>query len=306
MLTHPLMPKLKALKLSGMAETLDGRSQTAQERSLAPLEFLALLLDDEIERRDQGRLRRRIKEAGLEEGKTLARFDFAAAPRAPKTLLADLALCRFVARAENLLFTGPAGTGKSHLAQALAYEAIKRGYKALCRPVHLLLGALGAARADGTYPRARSRLVRVDVLVLDDFGLIPLSAQAAEDLYEIIRERYEQRPIVLTSNRAPEEWDEIFGNPLLASAALDRLTHHAHMLELTGSSYRQRGKRREAGDKKKAQVSAEGAASEVGATKEVAGQRTSAKGATRRQGSAKGARGQQAPRNIVMQKETTQ
>lgn len=278
MLTHPLMPKLKALRLSGMLESLEERARTAQERSLAPLEFLALLLDDEIERRDQSRLRRRIKEAGLEEGKTLARFDFAAAPRTPKTLLADLALCRFVARAENLLFTGPAGTGKSHLAQALAYEAIKRGYKALCRPVHLLLGALGAARADATYPRVRSRLVHVDLLVLDDFGLIPLSAQAAEDLYEIIRERYEQRPIILTSNRAPEEWDDVFGNPLLASAALDRLTHHAHVLELTGSSYRQRGKRPETAIEDKPKALAQGAPR----------QGRSAKGATRRQAQVKG------------------
>jgi DNA replication protein DnaC len=240
MLTHPLLPKLKILNLSGMAHSLEERARTAAQQALAPVEFLALLLDDEIERREQGRLRRHIKEAGLEEGKTLARFDFAAAPRAPKALLSDLALCRFVERAENLLFVGPTGTGKSHLAQALAYEAVKRGYKAFSRPLHLILDSLRAARADGTVARLRWRLLHVDVLVLDDFGLLPLSAQGAEDLYEIIRERYERRPILLTSNRAPEEWAEVFGNPLLASAALDRLTHHAHILTLTGASYRQR------------------------------------------------------------------
>jgi len=244
MLTHPLLPKLKTLKLSGMLSTLEQRVEMAHERSLSPLEFLALLLDDEIERREQSRLRSRIKEAGLDESKTLARFDFAAAPHAPKMLLADLALCQFVERAENLLFIGPTGTGKSHLAQALAHEAVRRGYRALVRPVHTVLGALYASRADGTYPRLRSRLVHVDVLAMDDFGLVPLSAQAVEDLYEIIRERYERRPILLTSNRAPDEWAEVFGNPLLASAALDRLTHHAHILTLTGKSYRQRKTRR--------------------------------------------------------------
>jgi len=131
MLTHPLLPKLKSLRLSGMVHTLEQRAQTAQEQSLSPLEFLALLLDDEIERREQNRLRRRIKEAGLDKSKTLARFDFAAAPQAPKTLLADLALCRFIERAENVLFAGPTGTGKSHLAQALTHEAIRHGYRAL-------------------------------------------------------------------------------------------------------------------------------------------------------------------------------
>jgi len=248
MLTHPLLPKLKPLKLSGMLLTLEQRTETARERSLSPLEFLALLLVDEIERREQNRLRSRIREAGLDESKILARFDFAAAPQTPRTLLADLALCQFVERAENLLFIGPTGTGKSHLAQALAHEAIRRGYRALYRPVHTLLGALHASRADGSHARLRSRLVQVDLLVLDDFGLLPLSAQAVEDLYELIRERYERRPILLTSNRAPEEWAEVFGNPLLASAALDRLTHHAHILTLTGKSYRQRKTSRTTGE----------------------------------------------------------
>jgi DNA replication protein DnaC len=244
MLSHPLLPKLKVLKLSGMLETLEIRAQTAREESQSPLEFLVLLLDDEIDRREQHRLRRRIKEAGLDEGKTLARFDFAAAPQVPKTLLADLALCRFVERGENVIFVGPTGTGKSHLAQALAHETIRRGYRALYRPLHTLLAGLHAARADGTYPRHRTRLVNVDVLIVDDFGLVPLSPQGVEDFYEIIRERYEHRPILLTSNRAPEEWAEVFGNPLLASAALDRLTHHVHMITLSGESYRQRQRKK--------------------------------------------------------------
>lgn len=242
MMTHPLLPKLKTLRLSGMLETLDERVRLAEHESLAPVEFLALLLDDEIGRREQQGYRRRLKQALLDETKTLARFDFAAAPKVSKTLLSDLSLCRFVEAGEGVVFVGPTGTGKSHLAQALANEAVKRGYRALFRPVHTLLADLHAARADGSFHKVRNGIVGVDVLVLDDFGLVPLSAQAAEDLYEIIRERYEHKSILMTSNRASEEWVEVFGNPLLASAALDRLTHHAHIIELTGTSYRQRNR----------------------------------------------------------------
>jgi len=242
MQTHPLLPKLKRLRLSGMASSLDLRAQAAIEQSMAPQEFLALLLDDEIERRDQSRLGRRIKEAGLDETKTLARFDFAASPAAPKGLLMDLAACRFIEQARNILFAGPTGTGKSHLAQALSFEALKRGYRVLCRPISHALSALYASRADGTYARLKSRMVNVDLLVLDDFGLLPLNAQAVEDLYELICERYERRAIIVTSNRAPEEWAEVFGNALLASAALDRLTDNAHIMTLSGKSYRQRNR----------------------------------------------------------------
>lgn len=245
MLNHPLLPKLRQLRLSGMLLTLDNRAAQATAAQLSPTEFLALLLDDELERRSQTRFSRALAESGIEEGKTLAQFDFSAVPQLNRTLIHELATAAFVARAENILLCGPTGTGKSHLAHALAFEALKQGYSVSLRPAHRLLADLHAARADGTYGRRFAKLCSVDVLVIDDLGLRPLSAQTSEDLYEIIQERYERRPLVLTSNRALHEWPELFSDRLLASAALDRLTHHCQTVIIEGQSYRQRARRKE-------------------------------------------------------------
>jgi DNA replication protein DnaC len=242
---HPLLPKLRALKLSAMVLTLDVRATQAVERNLAPAEFLALLLDDELERRTQQRLARRLAQSGCSPQKTLAHFDFTAAPGINRTIVQELSTCAFIARHENLLLCGPSGVGKSHLANALACEALKRDFRVLSRPMHRLLADLHTARGNGSYRRLMMRVLTVDLLVLDDFGLQPLPVQGAQDLYEIINERYERHSVIITSNRSLEEWGEVFGNDLLASAGLDRLTHHAHTLVIRGQSYRQLSRRKE-------------------------------------------------------------
>ncbi len=245
MLIHPLLPKLKTLKLSGMALTLDTRSTQAVQGNLLPIEFLAMLLDDELERRQNQRLKRSLAESGLDAAKTLAQFDFAAIPQLNRSLVQDLATCGFIAKAENILICGPTGTGKSHLANAIAFEGLRHGHSVrVCSTQHLL-AELHAARADGTFAKHFRKLCSVEILALDDLGLRPLSTSAAEDLYEIIRERYERKAMVITSNRAFQEWPEVFGDALLSSAAMDRLTHHCHTITIRGQSYRQRSRRKE-------------------------------------------------------------
>jgi len=245
MLAHPLLPKLRQLRLGGMVQTLDLRAAQATERHLTPVEFLALLLDDELERRDQRRLTLRLAESGCDDHKTLADFDFAAAPGLNRSVIQELATCGFVARHENILICGPTGVGKSHIANAVCIEALKRDLRVVSRPAHRLLADLHAARANGTHTRLLHRVVACDLLFLDDFGLQPITAQGAQDLYDVVTERYERASIIITSNRAFEEWAAPFGNDLLASAALDRLTHHAHTLTIRGQSYRQRQRRKE-------------------------------------------------------------
>ena len=246
MSTHPLLPKLRRLKLSGILQTLDVRAAQATERQLSPLEFLALLLDDELERRDQQHLLHSLALSGCDSLKTLAQFDFLAAPGINRTLIQDLATCAFVPRHENVLLCGPTGVGKSHLANALAIEALKRDFRVVSKPTPRLLSDLHTARANGAHLRLLNRILHCDLLVLDDFGLQVLPPQAVQDLYEIITERYERGSLIVTSNRAFDEWAEVFNNDLLASAALDRLTHHAHTLTIRGDSFRQRHRRKEA------------------------------------------------------------
>ena len=245
MMSHPLSPKLRQLRLSGILPTLDVRVSQAVDQQLAPLEFLAVLLDDELERRSQKHLALLLAASGCDSHKTLAQFDFSAIPGLNRTLIQDLASCTFIQRHENLLMCGPSGVGKSHLANAVAIEALKHDLHVLAKPTHRLLNDLQTARANGSHPRLLGRILSCDLLVLDDFGLQSISPQAVQDLYEIITERYERGSLIITSNRAFEEWGEIFANDLLASAALDRLTHHAHTLVIRGDSFRQRSRRKE-------------------------------------------------------------
>jgi DNA replication protein DnaC len=240
-----LTPPLKQLRLSGILETLEVRHQQAIAEKWSYIDFLERLLQDEVERRQQKQLAVRLRRAAFQVDKTLERFDFSFNPQLNRQQILDLATCQFVVRKEPVLICGPSGVGKSHLAQALGHAACRRGYDVIYLNATRMLQHLHGGRADGSYERRLQGYIRPDLLIIDDFGLKPLRPPATEDFYDVISERYEKGATVVTSNRALEEWPQLFGDPLLASAGLDRLFHNAHALIITGSSFRTRGRLRE-------------------------------------------------------------
>ena len=237
-LLDELQPILKKLRLSGLLETLDLRQRQAAEDDMPHVEFLVRILQDEADRRETKQIDQRVRRAGFEKLCTLEDFDFLFNPEIPKAQILDLATCQYVARAENVLLIGESGVGKSHIAQALALRACRGGLTAQHIRAEELFRQLRAGRGDGTYERRLTRFAKVDVLVIDDLGLRGLVGQEPLDLYEVIRKRYERRPIVITTNRNVEELTKLLPDPLLASAAMDRLLHHSHVLQLKGDTYR--------------------------------------------------------------------
>jgi DNA replication protein DnaC len=243
-LNYHLEPHLKRLRLSGVLDTLEIRTQQAIDGEWSYVEFLSRLLEDEVARRAQKQLALRLRRASINTSKTLDAFNFNFNPTISRQKVLDLAAGDYIRRQHNVLICGPTGVGKSHLAQALAHEACVQGFTVSFIQTHRMLQHIHGGRADGTRDRRLQSYLRPDLLVLDDFGLRPLQPPGPEDLYDVIDARYEQGSILITSNRAPSEWSDLFVDPLLASAGLDRLLHHAEVLVITGPSYRAKDRQR--------------------------------------------------------------
>jgi DNA replication protein DnaC len=237
--TIELARTLKQLRLSGMADVLETRLVQAQAEKLVHLDFLATLVGDELTRRQDRLLSKRLKEAAFRDvGRTLDSFDFDFNKKMNRKLVFELATARFVAQHEDALFLGPPGTGKSHLGQAVGLAVIQQGYRVLYREAHVLLEELADAQLAGERKLYIERVSSVPLLIIDDLGMRKLPATAAEDLLEIVMRRYERSSTMLTSNRPVEDWGKLLGDTAAVTAMLDRLLHHAHVLKCGPRSWR--------------------------------------------------------------------
>jgi len=238
--TAELKPLLKRLKLGAMMDTLPERLSLARRDQLDYAVFLQILLADEVGRRDNRNLELRLQKAGFEEICRFEDFDWNAGITLDRRLLDTAFSLDFLNRHEHVLFAGPVGVGKSFLAQALGFAAVRAGHNVRFSRTDAFFKTLAQARVDHTLEKAFRSYLVPDLLILDDFGLQKLSAQQSTDLYELIIARHRKSSFVFTSNRAVDEWLGLFDDPILGNSALDRLANAAYQIVIEGTSYRER------------------------------------------------------------------
>ncbi len=240
MLNHPTIDKLHELRLFGMAKALKEQNGSAQYETLAFADRLGLLVDRESADRDSSRLRLRLKQAKLRLTATVEDVDFRHPRGLDKSLVLSLSGCQWIREHHNIIITGPTGVGKSYLACALAHKACREDYRALYLRAPWLFDELALAKADGRYRKILAAYARLDLLVIDDWGLASLTEEQRRDMLEILEERHGRRSTLMASQLPIEKWHKMIGDPTLGDAILDRLIHNAHTLALKGDCLRKK------------------------------------------------------------------
>jgi DNA replication protein DnaC len=238
MLTHPTLDKIERLRLAGMAKALSEQMQNNEIGSLTFEERLGLLIDRELTERENRRLTTRLRIARLRHQASIEDLDFRGTRGMDKSLVMSLSANQWISDHQNLLITGPTGVGKSYLACALGHKACRDGHMVLYQRLPRILHDLAIARHDGRYKKLMAALLRTDLLVLDDFGIVPVTQEGLRDLLEILEDRYDRRSTLVTSQVPVKRWHEALADPTMADAILDRLVHNAHKIELKGESMR--------------------------------------------------------------------
>jgi DNA replication protein DnaC len=235
-----VIQQLRTLKLPGFREHLDMRIMEAEANNLSYAEFLAMLLSDELDLRTSRRIQRLLRNASLGKEMTMEAFDFSFNPSINAQRIKALASCRFIERGEGIFLMGPTGTGKTHLAKALAHHACRMMFSVAFYSFHQLFAELATADLQNRLHVILKRLLKVDLLVVDDFGFKTIDQQSAERLYALVDGRFRSKSLILTSNRAMADWPGLFPDPVIANAILDRLAHTSHQIVIKGQSYRKK------------------------------------------------------------------